>query len=101
MSKENKETNLRTLDQKEMGRRVRNRREAKNLSREELAESLGVSPQFVADIEYGNKGVNIISYNNGEEETTYIFMYEDVLVTMNMPKMISKEEVKNMIEKAV
>ena len=33
MSKENKETNLRTLDQKEMGRRVRNRREAKNLSR--------------------------------------------------------------------
>ena len=44
MSKENKETNLRTLDQKEMGRRVRNRREAKNLSREELAESLGVSP---------------------------------------------------------
>jgi len=45
--------------------------------------------------------VNIISYNNGEEETTYIFMYEDVLVTMNMPKMISKEEVKNMIEKAV
>lgn len=40
MSKENKETNLRTLDQKEMGRRVRNRREAKNLSREELAESL-------------------------------------------------------------
>ena len=59
MSKENKETNLRTLDQKEMGRRVRNRREAKNLSREELAESLGVSPQLVADIEYGNKGVSI------------------------------------------
>ena len=27
MSKENKETNLRTLDQKEMGRRVRNRRD--------------------------------------------------------------------------
>lgn len=59
MSKEKKETNLRTLDQKEMGRRVRNRREAKNLSREELAEQLGVSPQFVADIEYGNKGVSI------------------------------------------
>ena len=59
MSKENKETNLRTLDQKEMGRRVRNRREAKNWSREELAESLGVPPQFVAVIEYGNKGVSI------------------------------------------
>ena len=59
MSKEKKETNLRTLDQKEMGRRVRKRREAKTLSREELAEQLGVSPQFVADIEYGNKGVSI------------------------------------------
>ena len=50
---------LRTLDQKEMGRRVRNRREAMNMSREDLAEKLGVSTQFVADIEYGNKGVSI------------------------------------------
>ena len=31
---------LRTLDQKEMGRRVRNRREAMNMSREDLAEKL-------------------------------------------------------------
>ena len=50
---------LRTLDQKDMGRRVRNRREAMNMSREDLAEKLGVSTQFVADIEYGNKGVSI------------------------------------------
>ena len=50
---------LRTLDQKEMGRRVRNRREAMNMSREDLSEKLGVSTQFVADIEYGNKGVSI------------------------------------------
>lgn len=59
MPKEKKEVNLRTLDAKEMGRRVRSRREAKELSREDLAELLGVSPQFVADIEYGNKGVSI------------------------------------------
>lgn len=50
---------LKTLNKKEMGRRVRSRREAKNMSRENLAEKLGVSPQFVADIEYGNKGVSI------------------------------------------
>lgn len=50
---------FRTLDPKEMGRRVRSRREAKSLSREDLAEQLHVSPQFVADIEYGNKGVSI------------------------------------------
>ena len=57
MPKQINHTDLRTLDQREMGRRVRSRREAKNLSREQLAEKLGVSPQFVA--EYGNKGVSI------------------------------------------
>jgi transcriptional regulator with XRE-family HTH domain len=50
---------LRTLDQKEMGRRIRGRREAKNLSREKLAEYLNVSSQFIADVEYGNKGLSI------------------------------------------
>ena len=50
---------LKTLDQKEMGRRVRSRREAKGLSREALAEKLDVSAQFIADIEYGNKGISI------------------------------------------
>ena len=59
MPKKINDTGLRTLDQREMGRRVRSRREAKNLSREQLAEKLGVSPQFVADIEYGNKGISI------------------------------------------
>lgn len=59
MARQMRETSLRSLDQKEMGRRVRNRREARKMSREELAEQLCVSPQFVADIEYGNKGVSI------------------------------------------
>lgn len=54
-----KDDKLRTLDPKEMGRRVRSRREAKELSRETLAEKLSVSPQFIADIEYGNKGISI------------------------------------------
>ena len=42
---------LRPLDQVEMGRRVRSRREAIGLSRENLAEQLDVSAQFIADIE--------------------------------------------------
>ena len=50
---------FRALDQKEMGKRVRSRRESLGLSREKLSEYLVVSPQFIADIEYGNKGISI------------------------------------------
>jgi len=50
---------LRQLDQTEMGKRVRSRREAIGMSRENLAEKLDVSAQFIADIEYGNKGISI------------------------------------------
>jgi transcriptional regulator with XRE-family HTH domain len=44
-----------------MGRRIKNRRETVKMSREKLAEHLDVSPQFIADIEYGSKGVSIKS----------------------------------------
>ncbi len=50
---------LKKLDLKEMGKRIRSKREYLNMSREYLAENLEVSPQFIADIEYGNKGVSI------------------------------------------
>lgn len=50
---------FRALDQKEMGKRVRSRRESLGLSREKLSEYLDVSPQFIVDIEYGNKGISI------------------------------------------
>lgn len=50
---------FRALDQREMGKRVRSRRESLGLSREKLSEYLDVSPQFIADIEYGNKGISI------------------------------------------
>ncbi len=49
----------RSLDQREMGRRIRDRREALGLSREDLSELLDVSAQFIADVEYGNKGLSI------------------------------------------
>ena len=52
---------FREIDRREMGRRIKNRRETVKMSREKLAEHLDVSPQFIADIEYGNKGVSIKS----------------------------------------
>ena len=51
--------NYRELDLAEMGRRIRSRREALGLSRENLADKLKVSGQFIADIEYGHKGMSI------------------------------------------
>ena len=50
---------LKELDIKEMGRRVRLRRELLGLSRERLAEKIDVTGQFIADIEYGHKGMSI------------------------------------------
>ena len=51
---------LRELDYRERGgRRIRFRKKALGLSRGSLAEKLDISPQFLADIEYGNKGMSI------------------------------------------
>lgn len=50
---------LSELNQTAMGRRIRVIRESKGLTREELAEMIDVSVQFIADVEYGNKGVSI------------------------------------------
>lgn len=47
------------LDLKAMGKRIRSQREHLHLTREELAEKLGVSSKFCADIEYGVKGMSI------------------------------------------
>ena len=51
--------NLKEIDLKRMGRRIRNQREAIHMTRAQLAAKLGVSGKFVADIEYGDKGVSI------------------------------------------
>ncbi|MCQ4638320.1 helix-turn-helix domain-containing protein [Anaerovorax odorimutans] len=54
-----KKTNLKEIDLKKMGRRIRTQREAIHMTRSRLAAKLGVSSKFVADIEYGDKGVSI------------------------------------------
>lgn len=50
---------LKQLNYIEMGRRIRSQRELSKLTREELAGYLDLSPKFIADLEYGEKGVSI------------------------------------------
>lgn len=54
-----KVSNLKEIDLKMMGRRIRTQREAIHMTRNQLAAKLGVSSKFIADIEYGDKGVSI------------------------------------------
>lgn len=42
----------------EMGNRIKALRKEKGLTRERLAEKAEISTQFLADIEYGNKGMS-------------------------------------------
>jgi len=53
------DSSLRKLDMKEMGQRVKERRVFLGISRDNLAGRLGVTQQFIADIEYGNKGLSL------------------------------------------
>ena len=50
---------LKELNSVEIGRRIRTQREAIHMTRDNLAEALGVTPKFVADIEYGDKGMSL------------------------------------------
>ena len=50
---------LKELNLKQMGKRIRAQREGMHMSRSDLAFELGVSSKFIADIEYGDKGVSI------------------------------------------
>lgn len=50
---------LKELSITAMGRRIRVIRERKEITREKLAEQMDVSPAFISDVEYGNKGISI------------------------------------------
>lgn len=50
---------LKELNKKEMGARIRARREMLDMTREELGRQLSVTGKFIADIEYGDKGISI------------------------------------------
>ncbi len=43
----------------QIGKRLRKQREKMNMVREEFAEKAGISPQFLAEIENGKKGMSV------------------------------------------
>lgn len=47
-----------TIENKAIGTRVRKKREEFKLSREKVAEKIGISSRFLSDIELGNKGMS-------------------------------------------
>lgn len=53
---------LKQLDLMQMGERIRQCRELKSMTREQLAERLDVSVKFLADIERGSKGVSLQNF---------------------------------------
>ena len=48
------------LDKKEIGARIRARRESLGMTREDLGRMLDVTGKFVADIEYGEKALILL-----------------------------------------
>ena len=57
---------LKTPVAKDIGRRISSQRLALGISREQLAKRMGVTAKFIADIEYGDKGMSL--------QTLYKFM---------------------------
>ncbi len=46
------------VDNSTVGRRIRLKRDALGMTRDTLAEAIDVTPKFIQDIEYGNKGMS-------------------------------------------
>ena len=72
---------MQELDHKAMGQRIRKQRTFLNLSRDELARKVGITPTFLADIELGTKGFSLKSLNR----------FCDVLKCLPMPFFMAKE----------
>lgn len=51
--------NVTQLDLREMGKRIKSKRQSLAMSREAFAEQIKLSPQSIYDIESGNKGTTI------------------------------------------
>ncbi|HIV79775.1 MAG TPA: helix-turn-helix transcriptional regulator [Candidatus Avanaerovorax faecigallinarum] len=50
---------LKEFNLKHMGRRIRAQRELLEMTREDLAFATDLSPKFIAEIEYGNRGISL------------------------------------------
>lgn len=88
---------MKTVDYREMGTRIRTKRELLGYTREQLAEKLDVSTKFCSDIELGVKGVSIQTLAKLSEllclSTDYILFgesYSDSL-ELNMLNMLCQK----------
>lgn len=53
---------LKDIDKIAMGRRIRSQREHLEMTREDLAFATDISPKFIMEIEYGEKGVSLNNF---------------------------------------
>lgn len=77
------------MDKAIVGRRVRRQREKMGLTRDQFAEQINISPQFLAEIENGKKGMSAETlYKICERtyaSTDYILMGRQITADMNTP----------------
>ena len=80
---------LKELNKKEIGARIRARRELLGMTRDEMAKYLEVTPKFIADIEYGDKGVSLRTLYNIKQ---VLGVSADFLLEANHSHFLSDEE---------
>lgn len=67
------------LSQKQIGRRIAELRKFKGLSQEDLARSIKISRSSLAQIELGNRGINILEFQKLSQ--VLVFSFDDFLST--------------------
>jgi len=61
-TKEENAMDLKDIEPLAMGERIRQYREKNGMTREQLAERMEVTPRFIADVEYGSKGISLRNF---------------------------------------
>lgn len=84
-----------------MGQRFRDAREAKGWSREKLAEEVGLSVPFIADLELGNSGLSLDSFMklcqvlNADAHTILFGNVEENPALFNLGTMLANRDTKD------
>ena len=77
------------MDKQIIGRRVRRQREGLSLTRDQFAEQIDISPQFLAEIENGKKGMSAETLykicEKANASTDYILMGRQSIGEVNTP----------------
>jgi transcriptional regulator with XRE-family HTH domain len=77
------------MDKSTIGKRVRRQRESLNLTRDQFAEQIDISPQFLAEIENGKKGMSAETLykicEKGKASADYILFGKQILGEVKTP----------------